>query len=189
MTGDEAYQRRLALSRGFQPPVTIANTSSTPSGSAQALPDTEVFSLSIRHDVEDTLEVPPSPPRAVLPVHETGEEAYLRRLALSQSRQLPSVVSAPLGPAPVSIVPDEPPALAYNPFASPAVPPPPPSVPPGLSEDKVRSSREAAAAIAAKLAALAPPPGSTSEPSGEGSTSPPGQDDNAPTKRLVTYNF
>ncbi|KAK7689101.1 hypothetical protein QCA50_007792 [Cerrena zonata] len=189
MTGDEAYQRRLALSRGLQPAPPTGNPPFTPSFSSQAFPGTEDHSLSIKHDVEELSDLPPSPPRAVPPVTETGDEAYLRRLALSQARQHPSAIPVPSLPVSLPSVSDEPPALAYNPFAPPAVPPPPPTGLLGLSEDKVKSSREAAAAIAARLAALAPPPGASSEPSGEGSLTPPVQEDSAPTKRPDPHGF
>jgi hypothetical protein len=83
---------------------------------------------------------PVVPPRA-----ETGDEAYQRRLAISTAASQPTA-SPPKQPSP--------PPLAYNPFAPPSVAPPPP--PSGSSGDVVLDDRaKAAAAIAAKLGALA----------------------------------
>lgn len=181
MTGDEAYQRRLAMSRGFQMATAsepTINPSLTPLASSQPLPAGE----DVAFDQPGPSGILSSPPPAAPRVTETGEEAYLRRLAMSQSRSQPSAVSPPISVHTPEFS-EEPPTLSYNPFAPPAVPPPPPPGPPGLSEDRVRSSREAAAAIAARLAALAPPPGTTSEPSGEVTGAPPIQDESAPTKR------
>ena len=77
-------------------------------------------------------------PPVSLPPAETGEEAYLRRLAMSNANQRPPSRS-------------ESPPLAYNPFAPPSVPPPPSSSDSTELEAKVK----AAAAIAAKLGAIA----------------------------------
>ncbi|CAL1703588.1 unnamed protein product [Somion occarium] len=184
MTGDEAYERRLALSKGFQ-------------SAAPAPPSSQVVPIawreplaSVQHDEDSipglsvTPPVQPTPPPLAPPVTETGEEAYLRRLALSQARQQPPVAS--VSPLPV-VPPFEAPALSYNPFAPPSVPPPPSTIPPGLNEDKIRSSREAAAAIAAKLKALAPPAGS--DASGSGSATPPVQEESAPSKKPDPHGF
>lgn len=77
---------------------------------------------------------------------ETGEEAYLRRLAISTvGRTVPQA-------RPVS--PPSPPPLAYNPFAPLSVPPPPPG-PPAAIPSAFEERAKAAAAIAAKLGALA----------------------------------
>ncbi|KAI0654793.1 hypothetical protein C8Q70DRAFT_925134, partial [Cubamyces menziesii] len=112
---------------------------------------------------------PPPPPASAAipppaPVAQSGEEAYLRRLALSQqgaglgaSNPMPFV--SPPSPAFVSTVPP------------PAVPPPPAAGAPvaPLTEEKIRNSKQAAAAIAARLSALAPkgaanPPSSGTPP-------------------------
>ena len=98
---------------------------------------------------------------------ETGEEAYLRRVALSeaQGNLVHSPAANPSPPPPIQ--PDSPPTLAYNPFA-PRPAPPPPSGPPSYAfEDKVK----AAAAIAAKLGALATTAGPGS-PSGSSPVPP-----------------
>ncbi|EDR14270.1 uncharacterized protein LACBIDRAFT_305937 [Laccaria bicolor S238N-H82] len=126
LTGDEAFQRRLAMSA--IPPV------STP-------PTAPFASPSPPND--DTV---PGPSATAVKVNiDSGEEAYLRRLAMAGM--------APVQPPPVA--PPSPPPLAYNPFAPPSVPPPPPGPPAtvisNIFEDKVK----AAAAIAAKLGALA----------------------------------
>lgn len=104
LTGDEAFQRRLAMSR------------------QQAAKS-------------------PSPPPAPPPLAETGEDAYLRRLAISKP-----IVEAPQPPP-------SPPPLAYNPFAPPSIPPPP-SGGPSSSSLSLDERVKAAAAIAAKLSAL-----------------------------------
>lgn len=154
LSGEEAYQRRLALS----------GIASAQAPSAFTPPQDEHMS--------------PAPPPA-----ETGEEAYLRRAALAQSNQpMPSATSPPINSevqeepstlaynpfAPRSVPPppqqepeEEPSTLAYNPFAPPSVPPPPPG-PPGVAA-ALDARIKAAAAIAARLSAL-----SSSEASGSG---------------------
>ncbi|KAH9948110.1 hypothetical protein B0H21DRAFT_735418 [Amylocystis lapponica] len=214
LTGDEAYQRRLALSAGprlatFAAPVSIADsfaTSSTiapvgggfvtsssfvpttmPPSAGQSSFDSAIPGLTstatVPEDDDDAIpgltastRPPPSLDSAPSAPRETGEEAYLRRLALSQPR-----VQAPPPAARVYEEPDAP-KLAYNPFAPPTSVPPPPPGGPGLSEEKVRSSREAAAAIAAKLKALAPPPG-FAEPSAAPS------EPEAPAKKPDPHGF
>ena len=127
LTGDEAYQRRLAMSAGrprvSPPPVVIPS----PEG--------------------------PRPDPSFLSV-ERGEDAYLR-LAMSSGPAVHS--PSPLPPSeivtPARSV--SPPALAYNPFMSSAPPPPPPAgIPPSLSGD-LEEKRKTAAAIAARLGAIA----------------------------------
>ncbi|OCH89083.1 hypothetical protein OBBRIDRAFT_836071 [Obba rivulosa] len=202
LTGDEVYQRRLAMSQGFRPaaapasappqasatpepvlPLTIPTpvaTVAAPVPSFAPPPPSFISSgplgkpsLAFTADDDDDVEIPglsgsatptfaPAPPPAAPPAVETGEEAYLRRLVMSQSRSPPPSAA---------FRESTPPGLAYNPFAPPASVPLPPASAPGLSEDKIRSSREAAAAIAAKLARLAPPPGSGTPP-GSSTASP-----------------
>ena len=156
LTGDEAYQRRLAMSAGFQraasPKPTPAAPSFTIAGRASSAPEEP-------EDDVPSFDAPPPP--SVPPTAATGEEAYLRRLAMSQPKSEPVPRVAARTP--------EPPALAYNPFAPTASVPPPsaaglPSSGSVLSEEMVKSRRETAAAIAAKLAALKPP-----QPGNEGS--------------------
>lgn len=182
LTGDEAYQRRLAMSRGFQPAASPA-----PAPSAPAF--TTVVGSSASSDIgrppsQDLDDDVPSVPPVRTPVVETGEEAYLRRLALSQSKAAEPV------PRAVAKTP-EPAALAYNPFVPSASVPPPsaaglPASGSALSDDKVRSGREAAAAIAAKLRALKPSgPGASS-----GTSTPPNdaeQSSEAPKKYAHSY--
>lgn len=173
MTGDEAYQRRLAMSQGSKPATIFSPSSSeNPSGpdlSFQTISSsssaTPVPSSSLHADASDYINTDLSSEASRAALAQSGEEAYLRRLAMSQTRGAAATIAPPPIPPPVvsspPIAATEPSGLAYNPFAPPsAVPPPPSAIPPSLSEDKVRSSREAAAAIAAKLRALAPPPGS-----------------------------
>ncbi|EKM55934.1 uncharacterized protein PHACADRAFT_144873 [Phanerochaete carnosa HHB-10118-sp] len=159
LTGDEAYQRRLAMSRSVQPA-----TSPVPSFTAAGVPSVSSdVGLPASSDRDD--EMPDALPTRAL-VDETGEEVYLRRLAMSQLQPVPR--AAAKTPEPDS------PALAYNPFEpSASVPPPSAAGLPlsgnALSEEKVRSSKEAAAAIAAKLRALKPP---ESDMAGSGASTP-----------------
>jgi len=144
MSGDEAYQRRLAMSAGMKAP-------SPPSAVIHAPPSQTL--QEDEHSIPD-LEVMVAPPQ----VAETGEEAYLRRVALSQTQARP-----PTSPTFTEAVTETPSSLAYNPFAPPSVPPPP--GPPGTLvtnalEDKVK----AAAAIAARLGALAATAGVSAPP-------------------------
>ncbi|KAF9451084.1 hypothetical protein P691DRAFT_412492 [Macrolepiota fuliginosa MF-IS2] len=170
LTGDEAYQRRLAMSKGFQPP----SPPPTLEPQQQQQPDVTTQGTDI-----------PGIGRAPLhpaPKDETGEEAYLRRLAMSTmnvNRQAQPQPQRPPSPPPPRS--PSPPSLSFNPFAPPSVPPPPPPGSafgavgggmPGLND--IEEKKKAAAAIAAKLgalAALAPPP-STSAPAVESSMSP-----------------
>lgn len=199
LTGDEAYQRRLAMSARPPPPSapSAVPALTPPSISAQKVspPAAPVpppaFTSSAPAEEADDDEIPgfgapppshaPAPP-PVPPVRvETGEEAYLRRLAMAQKPQ------PPRQPSP------EPTPLAYNPFAPTASVPPPsaaglPASGSALSNERMRSSRETAAAIAARLSALAPPGGSvgdsgTSTPSGEADA--PGTSD----KKYVTFSL
>ncbi|KAI0703546.1 hypothetical protein BC835DRAFT_1410576 [Cytidiella melzeri] len=173
MSGDEAYQRRLAMSTGSKPTPPPSHTVplDTPSfGPSAVHAPQRTFALSL-NPPEDDDEIPglgALPPAAPVPAVETGEEAYTRRLAMS----LRTSAAAPVPPAS-----PEPLALAYNPFAPTAFVPPPsvaglPSSGEALSDEKVKSSREAAAAIAARLSALARPPALTSESAASSGTPP-----------------
>ena len=128
MTGDEAYQRRLAMSAGLQ----------------QSTPSVVVVDHSMSGDDAHARRVAMS---SGLPVsfskEETGDDAYQRRIAMSSA-----------SPVPQSESPNESSSLAYNPFAPISVPSPPPGPPPSI-EDEIARKREAAAAIAAKFSALA----------------------------------
>lgn len=111
---------------------------------------------------------PPPPPQLVA---QTGEEAYLRRLAMSTVPRASPTSTPPLPPPPPErshTRSPSPPALAYNPFAPPSVPPPPPpGAAPGATlgaTGDVQEKAKAAAAIAAKLAALGSAPGATATP-------------------------
>ena len=206
LTGDEAYQRRLAMSAGFKPPAPVASTSPAPDEYTPTPPTLPTVGGGGEGE-ESRLPrfaastIPPTD--STMPVAETGEEAYQRRLALSmgpgaappvpassetmsmsRSESPPFETTPPPNPSTVGAT------GAYNPVAPPVVPPPPAAG--SLSEDKVRSSREAAAAIAARLSALAPPPGSTPEgsaspaPGASVSGSPPPPAEGAPAKRSVS---
>ena len=129
MAGDEAYQRRLAMSLGPQqtiPPVAIVD---------RALSGDDAYARRMAMSSGQ----PPS-----FPNEEAGDEAYQRVTILSPAPQVhqPGPSSEPLS------------SLAYNPFAPVSVPPPPPGPPPSI-EDEIARKREAAAAIAAKFGALA----------------------------------
>lgn len=173
MSGEEAYQRRLAMSTNFK---TASQT--MPSTSAPIVADAACPAAT----------GPPAPLARV----ETGEEAYLRRVAMSQGPPPSLSKPAPLQPPPSTgdeayqrraalssqqmsspppqnqREPSEPASdsSGYNPFApQSAPPPPPPSIPSTASadnvnpdfEERVRNSRNAAAAIAARFSVLATP--------------------------------
>jgi splicing factor 45 len=157
MSGDDAYQRRLAMSTSFQ--------SATSSQSHDLQERTTPYTAHLPQSIPETpsaIEDEQNPFATSVLREETGEEAYLRRLALSQRKPMA---------APNRLPTPEPPALAYNPFAPPTHVPPPSAagLPPSgvvLSDEKVKNSRAAAAAIAAKLASLAPPVAPTTSSSG-----------------------
>lgn len=173
MSGEEAYQRRLAMSTNFKPASQTTSSTSAP---------------IVADDTYPAATEPPAP----LARPETGEEAYLRRVAMSQGPPSSLSKPAPLQPPPSTgeetyqrcealssrqtspplpqnqREPSEPASdsSGYNPFApQSALPPPPPSIPGTASADnvnpdfeaRVRNSRNAAAAIAARFSALAPP--------------------------------
>ena len=165
MTGDEAYQRRLAMSQGVKPPEPPAPSFAPPFASA-TIPPNPSSSLA-SDDERNDHDIPglagmhslPPPVPTVVPVAQSGEEAYLRRLALSQQPPPPPRVPSPM---PFSISPPP-----FTPSMSPPVMPPPPPpivspppanapVGPALIPAKIQSSKQAAAAIAARLSALAP---------------------------------
>ncbi|KAI0350206.1 hypothetical protein OH77DRAFT_1091580 [Trametes cingulata] len=188
MSGDEAYQRRLAMSQGFRPAAEPTPTPSSsgfsssfapsvssggPSGAAPyaTLPPSGSFAPSEGADeipglgrtpsaYSVSVSPPPSLPPAAVPapappVAQSGEEAFLRRLAMSQQ------ATPQPAPSPLPFVSPPPPAFT-PPFPPPVVPPPPVNAPtPALSEEKVRNSKQAAAAIAARLSALAPKGGAS----------------------------
>lgn len=174
LSGEEAYLRRLVMSsRGKAAPPASANIPSQSvytilsSASTPMDEDEDVIpGLGMASEMDADIAVAPlSAPE------ETGEEAYQRRLAMSQGLrpaapafQPPFQLSVPTQPPSFQPPPPSPPRLAYDPFAPPVnVPPPPPPsqqpqahIPSGFA-DKVK----AAASIAAKLSALAPPTGAS----------------------------
>lgn len=130
LTGDEAYQRRLAITSGSQqqqPTSTVAPVDRIMSGDDAYARRMAMSSGQAPFEKEDT-----------------GDGAYQRRAALSSMSQVHQQ----------ELLRESPPSLAYNPFAPVSVPPPPPGPPPSI-EDEVARKREAAAAIAAKFGALA----------------------------------
>ncbi|KAK7043612.1 hypothetical protein VNI00_008223 [Paramarasmius palmivorus] len=154
--GEEAYQRRLQMSAG----------GGRPAGSLPA-PTQPTFQPSQSLSLEDDDGIPglssaPEPSASTHDRADTGEEAYLRRLAMS-NKSAPPPAPAPRPPSP--------PNLAYNPFAPPSVPPPPPPGPPASSlPSAVEARRKAAAAIAARLSAMK---GTGTESTPTSTTSPP----------------
>ena len=177
MSGEEAYQRRLALAAGGQPAQTAALLTPQPDD------DTDLDEAP-GNDVID-------PPTITVDRAETGDEAYQRRLAMSQGLRPsapPFIPSQPPPMAPGVAEPPSPPRLAYNPFAPPTSVPPPPSQIPSGFEDKVK----AAANIAARLSALAATAGASSAGSGDSGTNspapPPPLEEEGASKRSALSN-
>ncbi|KAF8557326.1 hypothetical protein OG21DRAFT_1457845 [Imleria badia] len=173
-SGEEAYQRRLALATGGQPAQIAGPSVSRP-----------VADTDLDMTPEDNVAEPPAPS---VEHAETGDEAYQRRLAMSQGLRPSAPPFIPSQPPPIPTIvaePPSPPRLAYNPFAPPTnVPPPPGQVPSGF-EDKVK----AAANIAARLSALAAIAGGSGD-SGTNSPAPPppSEEEDAP-KRSDPHGF
>lgn len=172
LSGEEAYLRRLVMSsRGkaahpasadipSQSVFTIPSSTSTPMDEDEDEDVIPGLGMASEMDADKDAATLPAP-------EETGEEAYQRRLAISQGLRpaapafQPSFqLSVPTQPLSFPLPPPSPSRLAYDPFAPPVnVPPPPPpsqqpqaQIPSGFA-DKMK----AAASIAAKLSALAPP--------------------------------
>ncbi|KAJ4488130.1 hypothetical protein J3R30DRAFT_3695776 [Lentinula aciculospora] len=144
LTGDEAYQRRLQMSMGFRPPPVALSPPPNSANDEDKYIDVPSSSNPVGRDPSPSFSRP-----------ETGDEAYLRRLAMSTSAR-PSSPSAPEPPSVPSmpVRQPSPPQLAYNPFAPPPAPPPPPGAPGAfIMDERART----AAAIAAKLGAIRPP--------------------------------
>ncbi|KAI0373276.1 hypothetical protein BV20DRAFT_1119323 [Pilatotrama ljubarskyi] len=213
MSGDEAYQRRLALSQGIRPaeptpiqsssapsssfapsvasggPSGVSSYSILPPSSSFAAPEgnDEIPGLGRASSTFSSVSPPPPPPPGAdaAPVVQTGEEAYLRRLALSQQ----TTPQRPPSPAPFV----SPPPPAFTPsLPVPVVPPPPAGAPAStLSEEKVRNSKQAAAAIAAKLSALAPKGGASapSPPSTSARSSVAPEESSEPAKKPDPHGF
>ncbi|KAJ3781969.1 hypothetical protein GGU10DRAFT_365065 [Lentinula aff. detonsa] len=142
LTGEEAYQRRLQMSMGYHPPPPPSAVAQPPSVIDGGDGDNANHSSSSNPGGSDTS---PSFSRS-----ETGDEAYLQRVAMSATAPPPP--SAP-EPSSLPLRQPSPPQLAYNPFAPPSVPPPPPGPPGSFSVDE---RARMAAAIAAKLGAIRP---------------------------------
>ncbi|KAI0693006.1 hypothetical protein C8T65DRAFT_586127 [Cerioporus squamosus] len=197
MTGDEAYQRRLALSQGFRPPepstssMIVSSLATTiPASSSYEPPEVERDSDIPGLSAVSSFSPPPAPAPVPVaaPIAQTGEEAYLRRLAMSQQGPQP-----PRAPSPLPFH-DSPPIQTPM-VPPPMVPPPPASAPapgPALSADKIQNSKQAAAAIAARLAALAPklggPPQATPSPPAA-SSAPPEEPSGPESKKPDPHGF
>ncbi|KAG6818161.1 hypothetical protein H0H87_000066 [Tephrocybe sp. NHM501043] len=130
-TGDEAYQRRLAMSNAVRPapPVTVDPYNE----------EADIPGLSVGTSMS-------------APIPQSGDEAYLRRVAMS-------TMSHPPPPNPVSS--PSPPPLAYNPFAPSSIPPPPPGPPgsmPSEIEAKVKAAAAIAARLGALAGSTPVPP-------------------------------
>ena len=168
ITGEEVYQRRIAMSTGFKPASQTTSLASVASAvdsagtvpvGAPVLPataETGEEAYLRRVAMSQGPPAPPSQPAPVQPPAITGDEAYQRRVALS-SQQVPM-------PPPPQQQPSEPSdSPGYNSFTQ-SVPPPPSSITSATSagdvpdfEERVRNSRNAAAAIAAKFSAFESP--------------------------------
>ncbi|KAI0094076.1 hypothetical protein BDY19DRAFT_920694 [Irpex rosettiformis] len=178
LSGEEAYQRRLGISVGFR------SVSPLPSHAAPQAVQSLMTSAAVINAAglvsaaPDHDEIPGF--GVLLPAvpEETGEEAYTRRLAMSQQ----ALANAPIRPPT-----PEPPALAYNPFAPPIPFPPPPVDGPPSTDDKVKNSRQAAAAIAARLSALAP--AVSSDPVTVSASPPPGSSETETARKRDAQGF
>lgn len=151
MSGEEAYQRRLAMSGGMRPLTPPA-------------PPVNILPPQVFADDGDAIPGPPGT-SAYIPPAESGEEAYLRRVAMSQVQARP-----PIPPSQSEMV-EASSTLAYNPFAPPSIPPPP-SGPPASLPSALEEKIKAAAAIAARLGALAAAAADPSAGPSSGSASP-----------------
>lgn len=150
MSGEEAFQRRLAMSTGIRP----------------VSPPMAPVNAPLPQVAEDDFITGLQGNRAHIPAAETGEEAYLRRVAMSQAA--PSIPP----PLPESEV-EASSTLAYDPFAPRSVPPPPPGPPEASIPNALEEKIKAAAAIAARLGALAATASASAGPSsGSGSRAP-----------------
>jgi splicing factor 45 len=168
MTGDEVYQRRLAMSTSFKPSSQATSPApvATAVDSAGAVPGAHVLPAKAETGEEAYLRraamsqgpppPPPSQPAPVQPLPITGDGAYKRRVALSSQQVLvpPQHQQQPSEPSDSS---------GYNSFTQ-SAPQPPSSIPSVTSagdvpdfDERVRNSRNAAAAIAAKFSAFEPP--------------------------------
>jgi splicing factor 45 len=146
-SGEDAYQRRLALSAGKAPPTFSAPAFERPAMSSAQLAqedDEEMGMPGIGASARPLL--PPAPPHA-----------------------------APISPSPAAERPLTPPGMGYNPFAPQSAPPPPP--PAAAIEAQIDAKRKAAAAIAAKLAAL----GANAAVAASTGTAPPSTQDHTST--------
>lgn len=142
-SGEEAYQRRLALSQAMK-----HESGEDAYQRRQALAQQQqqsAFQASASHE-----DIPP----AGLPIGTVDDPAVNQKFTSRSAEPEPPVpvVQPPFvatAPAPAAR-PPTPPGMGYNPFAPRATAPPPP----GSFEDHIAAKRNAAAAIAAKLAAL-----------------------------------
>ncbi|SJL00329.1 uncharacterized protein ARMOST_03642 [Armillaria ostoyae] len=138
-TGDEAYQRRLALSRP-QPP----RAPSPPQDEAVPGP---------------TASAPP-------PVTETGDEAYLRRLAMSSRPPVPAPAQAPV-PAPRPPSPPQLAYNPFAPPSVPPPPPGPPAAAlQAIIDEKVKAAAAIAARLGALASATPATPSPPEDPAG-----------------------
>jgi splicing factor 45 len=153
-SGEDAYQRRLALSAAGQqqPPLSVVHTAPQP---------TAFVSSSPEDDDNDETDFTPGLGSSNFvrsdPDHPT--DTSFGEATRPAEFTLPSAGTLPI-PPPAAVRIPTPPGMGYNPFAPPSVPPPPPSMP--NLEDQIAAKRKAAAAIAAKFSALGGGPASSS---------------------------
>jgi splicing factor 45 len=185
-TGEEAYQRRLALSQAamksqtgdevYQRRLALSQSASTFAPPNQAIVVGEGPMMQDEEDLPPvrglgflasaTMPLPASGgPSGTAPSLPPFSPPMLRTPPFPPPN-IGALGTPPFPPPGLAVVrSSSPPDLAFNPFAPPTTAPPPPSALPPSLQDQIAAKRNAAAAIAAKLAALATTAGTVAGPS------------------------